>query len=191
MTLGEKIQSFRKQNALSQERLAEMVGVSRQAVTKWEMNQSVPSMKNLLKLAEIFQISINQLTSTVVNVEVDSQDPKKKDDTILIANLTILATIFIGGAGSGIFQNIYIKNSTPIFLWIIAALTGGIIMMIRDRYYYKLYKKQLIIYDFLFVIPIFVFSITPIPRSISILFIMIYSVTFTIIFIHKKIRPWK
>lgn len=46
----------------SQEYVAEKCGVSRQAVSKWGTNQSEHSMKNLIKLAELFQISLSQLT---------------------------------------------------------------------------------------------------------------------------------
>lgn len=54
MTLGERIRAQRQRTGLSQEKVAELVGVSRQAVTKWESGQSAPSTENLLKLAEIF-----------------------------------------------------------------------------------------------------------------------------------------
>ena len=54
MTLGERIKAFRKNAGMSQEKVAELVGVSRQAVTKWESGKSAPSTDNLFKLAEIF-----------------------------------------------------------------------------------------------------------------------------------------
>ena len=46
---------------MSQEKLAELVGVSRQAVTKWETDQSAPSTEKLFKLAEIFGTSVDLL----------------------------------------------------------------------------------------------------------------------------------
>lgn len=54
MALGEKIKACRQDAGMSQEKVAELVGVSRQAVTKWEANQSAPNTENLFKLAEIF-----------------------------------------------------------------------------------------------------------------------------------------
>ena len=53
MSLGEKIKACRQNAGMSQEKVAELVGVSRQAVTKWEANQSAPNTENLFKLAEI------------------------------------------------------------------------------------------------------------------------------------------
>lgn len=61
MTLGEKIAAQRKRCELSQEKVAELLGVSRQAVTKWESDQSKPSMENIFKLAKVFKISVNAL----------------------------------------------------------------------------------------------------------------------------------
>ena len=64
MTLGERIKECRLQVKLSQEKVAELVGVSRQAVTKWESNQSAPNTENLFKLAEIFGTTVDILLKT-------------------------------------------------------------------------------------------------------------------------------
>lgn len=61
MTLGERIKQYRLNSKLSQEKVAQLVGVSRQAVTKWEADQSAPSTDNLFKLAEIFNITVDIL----------------------------------------------------------------------------------------------------------------------------------
>ncbi len=61
MSLGERIKEQRKNCAMSQEKLAELVGVSRQAVTKWETDQSAPSTEKLFKLAEIFGTTVDLL----------------------------------------------------------------------------------------------------------------------------------
>lgn len=61
MTLAERIQEQRKRCGMSQEKLAELVGVSRQAVTKWEAGQSAPSTENLFRLAEIFGVTVDLL----------------------------------------------------------------------------------------------------------------------------------
>ncbi len=61
MLLHERIKEQRKQSGLSQEKVAELVGVSRQAVTKWETGESRPSTENLFKLAEIFGTTVDLL----------------------------------------------------------------------------------------------------------------------------------
>lgn len=61
MSLGENIAARRKALKLSQEYLAEHVGVSRQAVSKWETGQTEPTAKNLVRLAQLFGISVSEL----------------------------------------------------------------------------------------------------------------------------------
>ncbi len=63
MELSERIKLYRQKAHLSQEKLAEFMGVSRQAVTKWESGQSVPTTENLFRLAELFEISVDQLVA--------------------------------------------------------------------------------------------------------------------------------
>lgn len=64
MSLGERIKKQRKKSGLSQEKLAELVGVSRQAVTKWENGQSAPSTENLFRLAEVFGTTVDMLLNS-------------------------------------------------------------------------------------------------------------------------------
>ena len=73
MTLGERIKNHRTRAGLSQERVAELVGVSRQSVTKWESGQSAPSTENLFRLAEIF--------GTTVDMLLDIPDEKNAQST--------------------------------------------------------------------------------------------------------------
>lgn len=69
MTLGEKIKTCRLNSKMSQEKVAELIGVSRQAVTKWEANQSAPSTENLFKLAGIFGTTVDMLAVTADEAE--------------------------------------------------------------------------------------------------------------------------
>lgn len=61
MTLGERIKECRQRAGLSQEKAAELVGVSRQAVTKWESGQAAPSTENLFRLAEVLGVTVDFL----------------------------------------------------------------------------------------------------------------------------------
>ncbi len=61
MHIGEKIVTLRKAAALSQEELAEAVGVSRQAVAKWETGESVPEIDRLVRLATRFAVTVDSL----------------------------------------------------------------------------------------------------------------------------------
>ena len=61
MILADKISLLRKKCGWSQEDLAEKLGVSRQSVSKWETGQSVPDLDKLIKLADLFGISVDEL----------------------------------------------------------------------------------------------------------------------------------
>ncbi len=63
MTFAEKLKSIRKQAGMSQEQLAEKLGVSRQAVTKWETDAGIPDMENIMAISALFDISIDELLS--------------------------------------------------------------------------------------------------------------------------------
>ena len=64
MDLGKRIAKHRKALGLSQEALGERLGVSRQAVSKWETGAAAPDMENLMALAREFQVSLAELTET-------------------------------------------------------------------------------------------------------------------------------
>lgn len=62
--LGGRIRALRRERGISQEALAETLGVSRQAVTKWEDSSSLPSTANLLALSAFFGVPLSELTGT-------------------------------------------------------------------------------------------------------------------------------
>ena len=61
MTLGQRIQELRKQHNLSQEALGEKLGVSRQAISRWEMDGAVPEVDKLIAMARLFHLTVGQL----------------------------------------------------------------------------------------------------------------------------------
>ena len=64
-SLGEVLKSYRTQNKMTQEFVAEAVGVSRQSVSKWEQGITDPSTSNLFALAKLFQVSVDELLKEV------------------------------------------------------------------------------------------------------------------------------
>ena len=61
MSLGQKIQKLRKEKNLSQEAFADIMKVSRQSVSKWELDQTHPEMNKLIEIADYFQITLDEL----------------------------------------------------------------------------------------------------------------------------------
>lgn len=91
MIFAEKLKTIRKQAGMSQEQLAEKLGVSRQAVTKWETDAGVPDIENIMAVSALFGISIDELLSNEKGLkkqaeylyesitEYDIDEPKRYD----------------------------------------------------------------------------------------------------------------
>ena len=96
MTLGERLKIYRTQKGLSQEKIAEMLHVSRQAVTKWESDQTTPSSDNLIALANLYDVSLDELIGKNENEIVSAEGEKRfspKHNPILRNNFIIIAII--------------------------------------------------------------------------------------------------
>ena len=61
MAFGENLTFLRKSRGLSQEQLAEELDLTRQTISKWELNQSLPDLDFLLQLSDFFQVSTDDL----------------------------------------------------------------------------------------------------------------------------------
>lgn len=98
MTLGEIIKYYRSQLNMSQTELGDKIGVSRQAVTKWETDTGIPDINNIQSLAKVFHISIDTLLSHYIDtpyvskIEYDLDTPKDFD-----INLGTLGDVSIEG----------------------------------------------------------------------------------------------
>ncbi len=58
---AKQLKKYRREHQLSQEQLAEQLFISRQAISKWEQGDGLPDLNNIVKLAEIFDISLDEL----------------------------------------------------------------------------------------------------------------------------------
>jgi len=142
MTLGEKIQILRKQHGMSQEQLSALTAVSRQAISKWEVGESIPDVDNIVQLSEIFGVTTDYLlkngknamppipledapvipTAPPIASAVASNSPKNIGKAMAIAGL--IATVLAGVPG-------VLWNRTSDILFptalIVAAIGGAII----------------------------------------------------------------
>lgn len=76
--IGMNIRVLRKKNKMSQEQLAERVNVSRQTVAKWENEEALPDIHKCKMLAELFQVTLDQLSGSMSEEEVEHLGPKGK-----------------------------------------------------------------------------------------------------------------
>ena len=122
MTLAEKILSLRTERGMSQDDLAEKLEVSRQSVSKWETAQSTPDLDKIIKLADLFGVSVDQLVregerpqppeppqpQTVYVERRQELSPLQKLGVVMEASGAALAVIGLMGA--------------PLLIWAAAAL---------------------------------------------------------------------
>lgn len=91
MEIGNTIVKFRKQNNLSQEQLAEKMGVTRQTISKWELGSTSPDLEQSKKLSKIFNVSLDDLTSNEIkNVLITKVSNTEKLTKIIINILKII-----------------------------------------------------------------------------------------------------
>ena len=83
MKFNEKLTIHRKKNGLSQEDLADKLGVSRQAISRWELGSTMPDATNLLQLSDLFGVSVDYLLHD--DYESDSDIPIVKEVTFKAA----------------------------------------------------------------------------------------------------------
>ena len=80
MTIADRIQSLRKSKGMSQEELADKVGVSRQSVSKWESEQAAPDLDKIVIMSDIFEVTTDYLLKGIEPVKTD--DHKTMADVI-------------------------------------------------------------------------------------------------------------
>ena len=91
MEFGKKIMELRKKNGLSQEELADKVGVARQTISKWELGDTSPDLKQAKELSKIFNVSLDELT----NNDIKDILVEKTSNTEKLAGLILKLIKFI------------------------------------------------------------------------------------------------
>lgn len=83
MSLGERVQMLRKEKKMSQNDLAEKLDVSRQSVSKWETDTAKPELPKLILMAELFQVSLDELVSSEISEGNERDiDKRHEDDSV-------------------------------------------------------------------------------------------------------------
>lgn len=113
MTTGEKIAALRKGQGLSQEALGEKLGLSRQAVSKWEADQAVPTMDNLVELGRLFGVPVDTL------LRPDATLPERQ----------AAEGVKISAEGLKISYAPVLTRKTKWFVWAISALFAAAVLV--------------------------------------------------------------
>ena len=106
MNISDRIQSLRKARGITQEQLADAVGVSRQAVSKWEAEQSVPDLERIVAMAEYFDVTTDYLLRGIEPApDVQAREPVTARTMCIIATALDAAGLILGGGLWFEYQN--------------------------------------------------------------------------------------
>lgn len=96
MNLGNKIMTLRKKNNMSQEELAEKIGVTRQTISKWELEETSPDITQAKTLSNIFKVSLDELVSNDLNsIIVEKVSNTEKLAGIIINILKVFGILIL------------------------------------------------------------------------------------------------
>ena len=93
MTIGGKIRLLRKEANLSQEELGEKLNISRQSISKWELDVSTPDLENLIELADVFNISVDLLVGREAEINAGEKGQGNKMGLIVFYGIPVLINI--------------------------------------------------------------------------------------------------
>ena len=111
MEIGKKIMELRKKNSFSQEELAEKIGVTRQTISKWELGETSPDLKQAKELSKIFKVSLDELVDNdIENILIEKTSNTEKLAGLILKLLRFLIVFIIIMPILVIILNIIVKN---------------------------------------------------------------------------------
>ncbi len=136
MKFSEKLQFLRKENKMSQEELADLLEVSRQAVSKWESGTTYPEMDKLLSLCKIFKCTLDDLTNDEIKPDDFNKD-KVNNDNVIYSGLNLInKSIDMFNSMSGKER---LKLLVEVFFLIVMVLMFHIPFDILNKLGYKIF----------------------------------------------------
>ena len=204
MNLSDRIQYLRKARGISQEGLADQLGVSRQAVSKWESEQSMPDLDKIISMSDYFEVTTDYLLKGIEPVVQKEEEQSIKHRRIAS---NICYQLSLGFVGLGIILSIILADFLKISILLTPVLivqgvgllvwgTGRNLSEVRPSFQVKL---ALIL--FLFFVPLGFLSnvlfplgkIFPYPTSLaaSLTFVTFYLILGVCISLFFKKQDWK
>ena len=120
MTFGEKLQSLRKQKGMSQEQLASQLTVSRQAISKWELDSSSPDIDNVIQLSKIFNVSTDYLLHDEIenssDAAIETPNITESNGKHFGVSKTILGILFTSIGSIGMLIISVLSSIYPVFI---------------------------------------------------------------------------
>lgn len=150
MEFNEKLQNLRKQKGLTQEELAEVLYVSRTAISKWESGRGYPSIDSLKEISKFFSVTIDELLSSDEVLSIAEKDNKQKEmhfrslvfGFLDISVLMFFFLPFFGQKAGGIVQGVSLLSLNGIAMYqkivynliVISIIAYGILTLALQNY---------------------------------------------------------
>ena len=204
MNLSDRIQYLRKVRGISQEGLADQLGVSRQAVSKWESEQSMPDLDKIISMSDYFEVTTDYLLKGIEPVVQKEEEQSIKHRRIAS---NICYQLSLGFVGLGIILSIILADFLKISVLLTPVLivqgvgllvwgTGRNLSEVRPSF-----QVKLVLILFLFFVPLGFLSnilfplgkIFPYPTSLaaSLTFVTFYLILGVCISLFLKKQDWK
>lgn len=126
MEFNEKLQELRKRKGLTQEELAEVLYVSRTAISKWESGRGYPGIDSLKRISEYFSVSLDELLSSEELLTAAQEEGRKKEqhfrDLVFglldVSVMMFLFLPFFGQRVNGVIQEVSLLGLTEVEIYI-------------------------------------------------------------------------
>ena len=166
----EKLRSLRKQRNMSQEELADQLDISRQSISKWESGLSMPDLENVIKLSELFEVTLDYLWNAWTSdsefnyYTVDTKEKKTLSKinilsiialtltistilTLVILSLAIPHVFYNGNTGKSYngflgYYYSYIEFKLVVIASLIALILSILFLIIPDKTIIKYFSKK-------------------------------------------------
>lgn len=144
MKLGNRILELRKKNNLSQENLAEKLNISRQTISKWELDETAPDLKQAKNLSKIFNVSLDELADNdIKDILTEKISNTEKLAGLSIKWLKIFIWVFLIVFTGSLIYKLYNHLSVTTYAWFIE--TKNITCTLQDKTYS--YKIEFVVED--------------------------------------------
>jgi transcriptional regulator with XRE-family HTH domain len=129
MEFSEKLQSLRKQKGLTQEELAEILYVSRTAVSKWESGRGMPNVESLKAIARYFSVTLDELLTGDELLTIAEDDHRKRETSLqdlmfgsLDCSMVLMLFLpFFGQIVDGVIEEVSLLRLTEVQRWLSAS----------------------------------------------------------------------
>ena len=184
MNFSDNLKKIRKEHNLSQEQIAEQLGVSRQSVSKWESGQAYPEMDKMLSLCQLFNLNIDELLNQDIK-EVNSNKQAKNninkfiDDFLdyITKTINLFSNMSIKQKIKCIFEQIILISIITIILLIIGTLLSSIFNNLFSFLPYEIYFPIYHILEAIYLIFCLILSLILITHNFKVRYLDYYIIS--------------